>query len=98
MLIEKNIAIVAHDNKKKDLIEWVEWNYLLLLEHKLFCTGTTGKLIREAINKKLKSLNPDISHEPDVTLLKSGPFGGDQQVGAMIADGLIDLMIFFWDP
>jgi methylglyoxal synthase len=95
---EKTIALVAHDNKKKDLIEWVEWNYLLLLRHHLVCTGTTGKLIHTAIMKKLHDLNPELEHEPEITLLKSGPLGGDQQIGAMIADEKIDLLIFFWDP
>jgi methylglyoxal synthase len=91
----KRIALVAHDNRKKDLVEWVEWNYKLLIVHKLICTGTTGKLIEQTIKAKLKK-EDTIQHE--ITLLKSGPLGGDQQLGAMIAGGDIDLVIFLWDP
>lgn len=90
----KNIALVAHDNRKLDLVEWVQWNSGVLLEHHLVCTGTTGRLVEEAL---LGHLDP-----PDTTLdivrLKSGPLGGDQQLGAMIAEGRIDFVIFFWDP
>ncbi len=91
----KRIALVAHDNRKKDLMEWVEWNYKTLIEHKLICTGTTGKLIDKIIRSKLKN-ETEVQYE--ITLLKSGPLGGDQQLGAMIADGKIDLLIFLWDP
>jgi len=91
----KRIALVAHDNRKKDLVEWVEWNYKLLIVHQLICTGTTGKLIEQTIKAKLK--NED-AIQYEITLLKSGPLGGDQQLGAMIADGKIDLVIFLWDP
>jgi methylglyoxal synthase len=91
----KRIALVAHDNRKKDLLEWVEWNYKLLIVHKLICTGTTGKLIEKTIKAKLK--NED-TVQYEITLLKSGPLGGDQQLGAMIAEGNIDLVIFLWDP
>jgi methylglyoxal synthase len=91
----KRIALVAHDNRKKDLVEWVEWNYKLLIVHKLVCTGTTGKLIKKTIKAKLKS---DDALQYEITLLKSGPLGGDQQLGAMIAEGDIDLVIFLWDP
>jgi methylglyoxal synthase len=91
----KRIALVAHDNRKKDLVEWVEWNYKLLIVHKLICTGTTGKLIEQTIKAKLKN-EDTIQYE--ITLLKSGPLGGDQQLGAMIAEGDIDLVIFLWDP
>jgi len=91
----KRIALVAHDNRKKDLVEWVEWNYKLLIVHKLICTGTTGKLIEQTIKAKLK--NED-TFRYEITLLKSGPLGGDQQLGAMIAEGDIDLVIFLWDP
>ena len=91
----KRIALVAHDNRKKDLVEWVEWNYKLLIVHKLICTGTTGKLIEQTIKAKLK--NEDIV-QYEITLLKSGPLGGDQQLGAKIAEGDIDLVIFLWDP
>lgn len=82
----KNIALVAHDNCKKDLAEWVEFNKGTLSEHRLICTGTTGKLVK------------NIVEDGDVTLLKSGPLGGDQQLGAMITNGEIDVLIFFWDP
>jgi methylglyoxal synthase len=91
----KRIALVAHDNRKKDLVEWVEWNYKLLIGHKLICTGTTGKLIEKTIKAKLKA---DDTLQYEITLLKSGPLGGDQQLGAKIADGEIDLVIFLWDP
>jgi methylglyoxal synthase len=91
----KRIALVAHDNRKKDLVEWVEWNYKLLIGHKLICTGTTGKLIEKTIQAKMKN-EDTIQYE--ITLLKSGPLGGDQQLGAMIAEGDIDLVIFLWDP
>lgn len=90
----KKIALVAHDNRKPDLIEWVSYNRDILLKHKLVCTGTTGKLVEEAL------INDEIveSHELNIKKLKSGPLGGDQQLGALIADGKIDILIFFWDP
>ena len=91
----KRIALVAHDNRKKDLVEWVEWNYKLLIVHKLICTGTTGRLIEQTIKAKLKK---EDTVQYEITLLKSGPLGGDQQLGAMIAEGEIDLVIFLWDP
>ena len=91
----KRVALVAHDNRKKDLVEWVEWNYKLLIDHKLICTGTTGKLIEATIKAKLKK---EDTMQYEIMLLKSGPLGGDQQLGAMIADGKIDLVIFLWDP
>ncbi len=90
----KNIALVAHDNRKKDLIEWVEWNWNILLKHKLISTGTTGRLVEEALLNKLE--DETIRHK--IIRLKSGPLGGDQQLGGMIADGKIDSLIFFWDP
>ncbi|MBN2348199.1 MAG: methylglyoxal synthase [Bacteroidales bacterium] len=90
----KNIALVAHDNRKKDLIEWVEWNYSLLSEFNLTCTGTTGKLVTEAMQKKLGSKFKSTK----ITRLKSGPLGGDQQLGALISEGKIDMLIFLWDP
>ena len=91
----KSIALVAHDNRKKDLVEWVEWNYMQLKDHKLICTGTTGKLVEEAIKAK-DGVASEI--EVKMTKLKSGPLGGDQQLGALIAEGKIDIIIFFWDP
>lgn len=93
----KNIALVAHDNRKKDLIEWVEWNYKVLLGHNLICTGTTGRKITETLKKKIAEENvPDELRE--IQLLKSGPLGGDQQLGALITEGGVDILIFFWDP
>lgn len=91
----KRIALVAHDNRKKDLIEWVEWNYTTLVRHRLISTGTTGSLVEKALKAKLPK---DEAAEFDIFKLKSGPLGGDQQLGAMIAEGKIDLIIFLWDP
>lgn len=81
----KRIALVAHDQRKEDLLTWVRYNAGVLSKHELFATGTTGKII-----SKQCSL--------DVHRLKSGPLGGDQQLGAMIANGKLDILIFFWDP
>lgn len=94
MEIFKNIALVAHDNRKKDLIEWFEYNYRSLINHRLVCTGTTGRLVEEALLKKLGEEKIDYR----ILKLKSGPLGGDQQLGAMITEGQIDLVIFLWDP
>jgi methylglyoxal synthase len=91
----KNIALVAHDNRKKDLVEWVQFNYKTLLGHQLICTGTTGKLVMDTLQRKLEEGE---QMEKAIILLKSGPLGGDQQLGSMIAEGKIDLVIFFWDP
>jgi methylglyoxal synthase len=91
----KRIALVAHDNRKKDLIEWAEWNYEVLIHHKLISTGTTGRLLEESVNKRLTD---EDANDFEVMKLKSGPLGGDQQLGAMIAEGGIDLLIFLWDP
>jgi methylglyoxal synthase len=90
----KNIALVAHDNRKKDLIEWVEWNCRPLLRHRLICTGTTGKMIEAALRKKMGGGSSPF----EILKLKSGPLGGDQQLGAMIVEGKIDCIIFLWDP
>jgi methylglyoxal synthase len=90
----KNIALVAHDNRKKDLIEWFTYNYKSLVRHKLVCTGTTGTLIEAVLRDKLGEGQFDYT----IKKLKTGPLGGDQQLGAMIAEGKIDLVIFLWDP
>jgi methylglyoxal synthase len=81
----KKIALIAHDHKKQDLLEWVKFNKGTLLQHELFATGTTGKLLEQELGSK-------------VTIFESGPLGGDQQVGSRIAEGCIDFLIFFWDP
>ncbi len=94
---KKRIALVAHDNRKKDLMEWVEFNFQTLLSHQLIATGTTGRVLEEVLNKNIG--REDISKSPaHVYRLKSGPLGGDQQLGAMIAEDRIDILIFFWDP
>jgi len=85
VLARKRIALVAHDNKKKELVDWVETNRIELSRHELFATGTTGKLMEEQLDRP-------------VSKLLSGPIGGDQQIGAMIAQGSLDILIFFWDP
>lgn len=81
----KNIALIAHDHQKADLLEWAGYNKGSLQKHNLFATGTTGALLRREIGL-------------DVTCFRSGPLGGDQQIGAKIGDGSLDFMIFFWDP
>ena len=81
----KRVALIAHDNKKKELVEWVEFNKERMVKCELFATGTTGKLIEEKIKQK-------------VVKLQSGPLGGDQQIGALISEDKIDILIFFWDP
>lgn len=93
----KNIALVAHDNRKKDLVEWVQWNYETLADHELICTGTTGNLIEKVLQEQLEIKKPG-APEQLVTKLKSGPLGGDQQLGALITEGGVDVLIFFWDP
>jgi methylglyoxal synthase len=91
----KRIALVAHDNCKKDLVEWVEYNWKTLIKHKLIATGTTGRLVEETIAHKAGgSLPAGFS----LRRLKSGPLGGDQELGALISEGEVDIMIFFWDP
>lgn len=96
----KNIALVAHDNRKKDLIEWVEFNWESLIVHNLFCTGTTGTLVEKAFKGKLsQQQNENFSLKNlHLTKMKSGPLGGDQQLGALVSEGEIDLIIFLWDP
>lgn len=94
---QKTIALVAHDNRKRDLIEWVSWNHALLAEHRLVCTGTTGRLVEEALAKQAAETMGDFP-TPSIRKLKSGPLGGDQQLGALIAEEQIDMVIFFWDP
>ena len=81
----KKIGLVAHDNKKADLVEWVLYNRALLTRHDLVATGTTGALLQEELGVEIRKL-------------QSGPLGGDQQLGALIADGEIDFLVFFWDP
>ena len=85
LFTRKKIALVAHDHKKPDLIEWAKYNQVLLAQHDLFATGTTGRILEQELGV-------------DITKLQSGPLGGDQQVGAKITDGEIDFLIFFWDP
>ena len=93
----KNIALVAHDNRKDDLMQWVAWNCQTLIHHHLICTGTTGSSIEQTL-QKTAACGEEPLETVRVTKLKSGPLGGDQQMGAMITEGNIDLMIFFWDP
>ncbi len=95
MKTKKNIAIVAHDNRKKDIIEWVSFNWKELVQHNLICTGTTGKLVEETLAEKCSQ---EDFVPPTITRLKSGPLGGDQQLGALIVEGGVDILIFFWDP
>src|ERR1700733_12990574 len=81
----KHIALVAHDDRKGDLLEWAEYNRGILAGHILYATGTTGRLLSDLL-------------ELPVTCFQSGPLGGDQQIGALIASGRLDMLIFFWDP
>ena len=81
----RRIALIAHDNKKLDMREWAAYNRHRLVEHQLFATATTGRILREDLGL-------------DIVCFRSGPYGGDQQIGARIAEGEIDLLVFFWDP
>ncbi len=81
----KNIALVAHDNKKKDIVEWCDFNKGTLSSHFLYATGTTGQQIIDKTGLQ-------------ISLLKSGPYGGDMELGALIANSKLDILIFFWDP
>jgi methylglyoxal synthase len=85
MALKKTVAVVAHDNKKADLLAWAKFNREALSAHALIATGTTGALLQAELDLP-------------VTRLQSGPLGGDQQLGAKISEGLIDILIFFWDP
>jgi len=85
MEVKKRVALVAHDNMKDDLLQWVKKNRQALLEHELFATGTTGTLVGDALQHPVHSF-------------QSGPLGGDQQIGAKIAQSELDVLIFFWDP
>jgi methylglyoxal synthase len=82
---DKKVALIAHDNKKRDLVEWAKYNRDLLAHHTIYATGTTGALLEQELSFPIHKL-------------ESGPLGGDQQIGAKIVDGDIDFLIFFWDP
>jgi len=82
---DKKIALVAHDNKKQDLVEWAKFNRDLLAHHEVYATGTTGEMLERELGF-------------EIITLQSGPLGGDQQVGAMIVSDEINFLIFFWDP
>ena len=92
---KRNIALVAHDNRKKDLVDWITYNWKELVKRDLVCTGTTGRLVEEALVGKCRTYS---EVPPTVTKLKSGPLGGDQQLGALISENKIDILIFLWDP
>jgi methylglyoxal synthase len=85
MARRKQIALIAHDNRKPDLLDWARFNRDTLAKHELYATGTTGTLLAEQLDLP-------------VNRFLSGPLGGDQQVGAAIAEGRVDFVIFFWDP
>ena len=81
----KRIALIAHDNKKKELVEWTKIHLTSMLRCEIYATGTTGRLLADELGLTVHRLH-------------SGPLGGDQQIGALIAEGKVDLLIFFWDP
>jgi methylglyoxal synthase len=82
---KKSIALIAHDNKKQDMVAWCQEHKAELLNHKLYATGTTGMMIEKEVGLQINKL-------------LSGPLGGDQQVGSLVAEGVVDVLIFFWDP
>ncbi len=84
-MTKKRIALIAHDNKKRELIEWAKYNHVIMENSMIYATGTTGKMLENEVGIPVKCL-------------QSGPLGGDQQIGALIAEGNVDILIFFWDP
>lgn len=82
---QRHIALVAHDNKKDDLLHWAQYNRAVLAQHALYATGTTGRVLQAHLDLPVHAF-------------QSGPLGGDMQIGAAIVDDQIDMLIFFWDP